>query len=127
MNKMNLMAAIGASALLTAGIVTIPTAAQAQRYYERSHDYGRQLDTSYVDSLEWRINNAMHEGRISRSHARQLLRELRQIQPLAWRVQTGQASRWEFQRLSSGVNRIEQATNAYAWNGRYPRYGYNRY
>lgn len=127
MNKMTFMAAIGASALTVAGMATIPTAAQAQRYYERGHDYGRQLDTSYVDGLEWRINNAMHEGRISRGHARQLLGELRSIQPLAWRVQTGQASRWEYQRLASGVSRIEQATNSYAWNGRNPRYGYNRY
>lgn len=122
------MAAIGASALMVAGVVAVPTAAEAQRYYERGHnDYGRNLDTSYVDSLEWRINNAMHEGRISRSHARQLIRELRSIQPLAWRVQTGQASRYEYQRLASGVNRIEHATNTYARHGRNPRYGYNRY
>ena len=50
------------------------------------------------------------------------------IQPIAWRVQTGQASRWERQRLENGVARIESAVNRYARNDRYDRDDrYDRY
>jgi hypothetical protein len=83
---------------------------------------GSQLNTSYVDGLEWKINNAAQQRAISRGEQRQLLSELRQIQPIAWRVQTGQASRWERQRLENGVARIESAVNRYARNDRDDRY-----
>lgn len=119
---------IALAATATLGAAAAPAAAQPWGYgYERGHDrgydrhYGGQLTTSYVDSLEWRINNAAREGRISWGSARQLRDELRQIQPLAWRVQTGQASRREFQRLSRGVDRIEAAVNSHsrhAWRDR---------
>ena len=115
--------AAGAATLLIGGAVAAPAAAQSYRHYERGYDdYRGNLSTSYVDSLEWRINNSP----ISHGQRRALLMELRQIQPLAYRVQTGQASRWEYNRLVNGVNRIERATRYASYDARrYPRYGYN--
>jgi len=112
-------AAIGASALILAGGIATTAAAQPWASYDH---YESRLTTSYVDSLEWRIHNSP----MSYGERRALLNELRQIQPLAWRVETGQASRWEYNRLVAGVNRIERATQ-YAGYERYPRYGYNRW
>ena len=123
MKKMNIMAAVGASALMLAGIAAAPTAAQAQRYYDRGYDRGRQLDTSYVDSLDWRINNAARMGAISWRTANRLRADLPRVQPIAWRVETGRASRGEYMRLARTVNRIEAATNTYAAT-RYPPYAY---
>lgn len=140
MTKLKLMAAIGASALMLGGSIATTAAAQPGRYYDRDYDdydrgynhydrghhydRGGNLTTSYVDSLEWRINNSP----IPHGQRRALLQELRQIQPLAWRVQTGQASRWEYNRLAAGVRRIERATQyASADHRRYGRYGYNRW
>jgi hypothetical protein len=131
MTKLKLMAAISATALMLGGTVATTASAQPGRYYDRDYnhydrynhyDSGR-LTTSYVDSLEWRINNSP----IPFGERRALLRELRQIQPLAWRVQTGQASRWEYNRLVNGVARIERATQYASNDNRYRRYGYNRY
>jgi len=34
------------------------------------------------------------------------------VKPIAWRVQTGQANRWEVERLDRTVTRIEQAVNS---------------
>ena len=126
MTKLKLMAAIGATALMLGGTVATTAAAQPGRYYDRGHDnnYSQgRLTTSYVDSLEWRINNSPIPG----GERRALLQELRRIQPLAWRVETGQASRWEYDRLANGVARIERATRYASYdNGRRDRrYGYN--
>ena len=130
MTKLKTLGLIGASALaLTA------TAATAQPYYGQHYGYtggythrynDSRLTTSYVDSLEWKINNAAREGRISWGEAHALLAQFRQVQPLAWRVQTGQANDWEYRRLSNTVARIEQAVNSsrYGYNN---RYNYNRY
>lgn len=82
---------------------------------------GGQLTTGYVDGLEWKINNAAREGRISRGEARALLNEFHQIQPLAWPVQTGQANSWQQRRLSQGVNRIEASLNNTRYAGRFDR------
>lgn len=139
MTKFNLMAAVGATALMLGGAIATTAEAQPGRYYERDYDrydrgydrdydrgynQGGRLTTSYVDSLEWRINNSPIPG----GQRRALLNELRQIQPLAWRVQTGQASRWEHNRLAQGVDRIERATQYASTDVRRDRrYGYNRY
>ena len=124
MNKLNIMTAVGAAALMIAGTAATSASAQPWRDHDRgynSYGGGYDLSTSHVDSLEWRINNSP----ISRGERRALLRELRELQPLAWRVQTGQASRWEHDRLARGVARIEQATR-FANADRYDRrYGYN--
>ena len=131
MTKLKTLGLIGASALALSA-----TAVTAQPYYGQHYGYtggythrynDSRLNTSYVDSLEWKINNAAREGRISWGEARSLLAEFRQVQPLAWRVQTGQANDWEYRRLSNTVNRIEQAVNGsrYGYNNRYD-YGYRR-
>lgn len=86
---------------------------------------GRNLTSSYVDSLEWRINNAAQEGRLPRYEARRLISELRQIQgPAIYRVENGRASAWEIRRVSNVVERIEAATQGYASNRRDDRYSY---
>ena len=123
MTKLKMIAAAGATALLMTGAVAGQANAQSWRHYDHRESYSSNLSTSYVDSLEWRINNAAQQGRISRGERRDLMAQLRSIQPLAWRVQTGQASPGEYRRLQYGVSRIEAATNSYAYNGggRYDR------
>lgn len=136
---------LSVAAVAALAATTAPAAAQdwrgpdrgydrnAERTYDRGDDrsYGRgsNLTTSYVDSLEWKINNAAREGRISRGEARQLMAEFKQVQNSAWRVQNGQASGWERQRLQTTVNRIEMALSRYAnrdRDGRDYGYGYGR-
>ncbi len=129
MTKLNIMAAVGAAALMTVGSLATSASAQPWRDYDRGYNNGYSeyapgdLSTSHVDALEWRINNAP----IPLAQRRALLREWHQIQPLAWRVQTGQASRWERDRLARGVAHIEQATRYAGVDRRDRRYGYNRY
>jgi opacity protein-like surface antigen len=106
-----------------------PAAAQEGRWAGRGgYDYGRhqtyggapyRLTTPYVDGLDWKIRNAAQEGRISWGEARELRREYLQVKSIAWRVQTGEARRWEIERLDRVVTRIEQAVNT-------PRYAYGR-
>lgn len=130
MTKLKIMAAIGAAALMTTSFVATSATAQPWRDNDRGYNnYNRgyseyapgDLSTSHVDALEWRINNAP----LPPGERRALMREWRQIQPLAWRVQTGQASRWEYDRLARGVARIEQATRYAGVDRRDRRYGYN--
>lgn len=94
------------------------------RYRGRGDAYAyTNLTSPYVDSLEWRINNAADQGGLGRGEARRLLAELRQIQgPMIYRVETGRASAWEVRRVSSVVSRIEAATRDYAYNDRGRRY-----
>ena len=126
-------------AATTALAAAVPAAAQPwggdndyrdDRRYEQRYDSRSHLTTSYVDSLEWKIRNAAQERRISRPEARELMAEFRQVQNSAWRVQNGQASRWEVQRLERVVDRIERALNSYARNDRRNDrdygYGYGR-
>ncbi|WP_133254947.1 hypothetical protein [Phenylobacterium hankyongense] len=111
------------AAVAALGAAAAPAAAQPWnpgRAYD-NHGSG-QLTTSYVDSLDWKISNAAREGRISWQDARQLRGDLRQAQPIAYRVQTGEARGWERQRLQTTVSRIEQAVNGYG--GRTYGYGY---
>lgn len=108
------------AAVAALGAAAAPAAAQPYGDWDHRYDdraYGR-YDTGYVDSLEWKINNAARQGRISWGEARELRGELREVQPLAWRVQTGQARGWEVDRLQRAVNHIEYAVN---------RGGYGRY
>ena len=113
------------AAVAALGAAAAPAAAQPWRDYGRYDGYqnpGRapyRLTTPYVDSLEWKITNAAQEGRISWGEARDLRSQFRQVQPIAWRVQTGEASPWETARLDRVVTRIEQSVD-----GR--RYGYAR-
>jgi hypothetical protein len=110
------IALIGASALAVSAASTV--AVQAQPYGYHGPAYDNRLNTSYVDGLDWKITNAAQRGIISWGEARELRGELRSVQPLAYRVQTGQARGWEIQRLTNVVNRIDSATNRYASNDR---------
>lgn len=112
-----ILIALAATTALAAAAA--PAAAQSWRGDNDHRDFrdnGRghatsQRTTGYVDGLEWQINNAVQERRISRGEGRQLLADLRQVQPLAWKVQTGRASGWERQRLERTVSRIQEAVN----------------
>ena len=118
---------ISLAAVAVLGAAAAPAAAQSWgdhgRYDHRGDQrYGdSRLNTAYVDSLDWKINNAAQQGRISWGEARGLRDELRQVQPIAWRVQTGQAGGWEAQRLERTVARIESAVNRGPRYGRYDR------
>lgn len=116
--KKILLSVAAAAALATAAA---PAAAQSWDRDHRSYA-GARHTSGEVDGLEWKIGVAVREGRISRGEARELLGELRAVQPLAWRVETGQASRWERQRLNQAVNRIESALHAYRRADRNDRY-----
>lgn len=96
---------------------------------EHERDRSGRLTASYVDSLDWKITNAAREGRISWDQARDLRRQVHQVRPLAWRVQTGDADRWEVVRLERVVSHIERTMDARGWRGRDsdPRYGDQRY
>jgi opacity protein-like surface antigen len=108
------------AAVAALGAAAAPAAAQPYGYRYDHGGYGR-LDTSYVDGLEWKITAAARDGRISWGEARALKGELRDVQPLAWRVQTGQARGWEVARLQRAVSHIEYAVNR---EPRYAGYGY---
>jgi hypothetical protein len=116
MRKFKMIALIGASALAVSAASTMT--AQAQPWGHHGPAYDSRLNTSYVDSLDWKITNAAQRGMISWGQARELRGELRSVQPLAYRVQTGQARGWEVQRLRNVVDRIDAATTRYASNDR---------
>ena len=118
MLKLKTMALIGASALAVSAASTVTAQAQPWRDYgPAAYDTGR-LTPTYVERLDWRITNAARNGAISWREARDLRDQLRSVQPIAYRVQTGQANRWEYRRLEATVNRIEAATSRYAYNDR---------
>jgi hypothetical protein len=120
------MALIGASALAVSAASTLSAQAQPWGYHRPAYD--ARLTTSYVDSLDWKITNAAQRGVISWSEARDLRGELRSVQPIAYRNQTGQAGPGEVRRLEMVVNRIESATSRYAYNDRrYDRDDYYRW
>jgi hypothetical protein len=114
-----------AAALIMTGIAAAPTMAQPYGYDHGGYRggnggyAGRHLTSSYVDSLEWRINNAAQQGQISGREAGRLIGDLRQIQgPMIYRVENGQASNGEVRHVSNVVSRIESETSRYADNGR---------
>jgi hypothetical protein len=123
MTKLKMIAAVAASTLALGGVAV--TTAQAQpwhhEYYEHNGYNDSRLTTSYVDGLNWKITNAARNGAISWGQARELRGELRGVQPLAYRVQTGQARPWEVNRLEAVVNRIDNLTRGYAYNMRRDR------
>lgn len=124
MTKIKTLATIAASTLAIGGAAVTTAQAQPWRHYD--NDYGRnyvhdsRLTTSYVDGLQWKINNAARNGVISWVQARDLRMQLRSVQPIAYRVQTGQARPWEVNRLEAVVNRIDSLTQGYAYNHRRP-------
>lgn len=89
----------------------------------RGHDYGYRDDgvAGSVDRLQWRIDHAAREGRISWREAHDLRDQLGQARSLAWKVRTGRANGWERQRLGWTIHRIEAAVSG---DDRYDR-GYD--
>jgi Flp pilus assembly protein TadB len=104
------------AAVAALGAAAVPAAAQPWR---GDHDrYEGQRFTGRYDALEWQIQQAAQERRISWNEARELQRMWRDAQPLAWRVETGRASGWERQRVFNTMNRIERTlARSYAYSG----------
>ena len=102
------------AALAITGAAVGVAQAQPGRYYDRGYERGYDrheqrvdpLSTSYVDGLDWRIDNAARQGRIGWREAQDLKNDLNRVKPLAWRYQTGQARPWEIERLQRTVDRI---------------------
>jgi len=120
MTKLKFTAAIAASTLALGG-ATFATTAQAQPWhhgYGYNHSVDSRLTTSYVDGLDWKIQNAARYGRISWRQARDLRSQLQSMKPIAWRVQTGEARPWEVNRLERFVNQVDALTTGYAYNNR---------
>jgi opacity protein-like surface antigen len=108
------------AAIATLGAAAAPAAAQPWRGdYDRNDRYEGQRFTGRYDALEWQINAAARERRLSWGEARDLLAQWRDNQPLAWRVETGRASGYERQRVLTTMNRIERALER---SQRYSRY-----
>ncbi len=107
MNSLKKIIIASATALTMTGVAASVAQAQPGRYYDRGFDRrADRLSTSYVDSLDWKIDNAARHGRISWREAQDLKGELNRVKPLAWRYQTGEARPWEINRLERTVDRI---------------------
>lgn len=117
MTNLKTMMAIAASTIAIGGAAVSTADAQPWRggYYSDS-----RLTTSYVDGLQWKINSAARDGVISWGQARDLRAQLRSVQPIAYRAQTGQARPWEVRRLEAVVDRIDSLTSNYAYNAPRP-------
>ena len=113
------------AAVAALGAAAAPAAAQSWR--DLDHGYAG-AQRSGLDGLDWKIDHAAQEGRISYGEARGLRAELRQAQSMAWRVQSGRANEWQRRQLDRTVNHIEQALNAsrYGHEPRRESYGYGR-
>ena len=110
-----ILLSLTAAAALAAAVS--PAAAQPYGYHPAP--VYSQATTGFVDGLDWKITDAAREGRISWPEARDLRAQLRQVQPIAYRVETGRANGWERQRLDRTVARIESALHSYARNDRH--------
>jgi hypothetical protein len=122
MTKLKTFAAIAASTIAIGGAAVSTAQAQPWRHGYSDYQGDNRLTTSYVDGLQWKINNAARQGVISWADARDLRAQLRSVQPLAYRVETGQARPGEVNRLAAVVNRIDSITSDYAYNSRPPYY-----
>lgn len=94
--------------------LTIPVAAalpaRAQDWNSRDWTYWNskgQNPTGFVDGLEWQINYAEQTGRISPRQAHWLRQREYEAKPIAWRVETGDASWEDRQQLNRDVDAIE--------------------
>ena len=114
MSKLKISTAVALGALMAAGAASTAGAQGYGRYDDHRFEAQRgdqRLTTSYVDGLQWRIQQAARERRISWGQAQELQRELSRVQPLAYRYQTGQARPGEVTLLERTVSRIEAATS----------------
>lgn len=113
MSTRKIVIAFAMGALATAGVAATASA-QPDRYDQRfdAQRGDQRLTTSYVDGLQWKIQQAARERRISWDQARDLQAQLSRVQPLAYRYQTGQARPNEVLMLERTVSRIERATGS---------------
>jgi hypothetical protein len=119
-----ILLSLAAAAALAAAVT--PAAAQPWRGHD-SNDRGpayRSEDRSLsIPAQEWRIRNAVQQGRISRGEARQLLEELNQLRPAAWRLEHGRANNWDYQQLARGMGHVQAGLGVYA-SRHEDQYGY---
>jgi hypothetical protein len=112
--KTTLLSLTAAAALASAAAA--PAAAQPWRDHDRyAGDYAdRGPDgSSQIRAQEWRIRNAVREGRISGGQARQLFDELRSLRPVARRLDNGRWNNRDYQELASGLGHVQAGLNAY--------------
>jgi hypothetical protein len=114
------LAAVGAIAAAAAPAAAQPWSGRADAYQD-SYRAPRLAD-SRIERLDWRITRAAREGRIGWDEARALRHEVREVRPLAWRVQAGEADRWEAARLDRTIRRIEWAVDSRGGDDRYDRH-----
>ena len=84
----------------------------------RIHTEDRQLLRNLY-GLDWKVDNAARQHRISWRDARELRGALREVKPLALRVQAGRADGSERQRVEQTLARVEATLNSYAQNDRH--------
>jgi hypothetical protein len=112
--KTILLSLTAAAALAAA--VAAPAAAQPWRGHDSySSNHGaRGADSSaQVRAQEWRIRNAVRQGRISGGEARQLFDELGSLRPVAWRLDNGRWNNRDYQQLSRGLGHVEAGLNGF--------------
>jgi hypothetical protein len=85
------------------------------------NNWGGRSPTAYVDGLQWQIDTAAQQGRISWQQHRWLQRDLNDAKPLAYRVETDTASSWERNRLDRDVSEINRTIHS-GYRGYYRNY-----
>jgi hypothetical protein len=117
------LAAVGAIAAAATPAAAQPWNGQADAYGRHDTDqdsYGERRPASgRIERLDWKNTNAAREGRIGWDEARDLHHEVREVRPLAWRVQAGEADRWEAVRLERTIHRIEWRVDSRGERGGY--------
>jgi len=122
-----ILLSLAAAAALAAAVS--PAAAQPWRgydwndHYDRGSAYRSEDPSLSIPAQEWRIRNAVQQGRISRGEARQLMEELNQLRPAAWRLEHGQANNWDYQQLARGMGHVQAGLGVYA-SRHEDQYGY---
>jgi hypothetical protein len=95
-----------AAALIAAWILPLSAVSAGA---QPADEWGGRPPTAYVDGLQWQIDTAAKDGRISWDQHRWLQRDLNAAKPLAWKVQTNTATPYERERLDRYVSEIEGA------------------
>ena len=120
-----ILLSLTAAAALAAAVT--PAAAQPWRdhdsYYGGYGHRGGDNSSSEIRAQDWRIREAVQQGRISHGEARQLMDELRQLQPLAWRLENGRWNNWDYQQLARGLGHVQAMLNVYT-SRHEDQYGY---
>ena len=101
---------------LTAAAALAGAAAPAAAQSWRDHaGYGVQgQSSSEIRTQEWRIREAARQGRISRGEAGQLMDELNQLRPVAWRLENRRWNNWDYQQLARGLGHVQAQLNVFA-------------